>query len=492
MAKQPKNFIKLGLILLFLFWFFSPTTIFALDQRCWEKDKCTAPEVGGALYGPNDETITACGGKKNAGGKELGFCKPPYIAQTEIDFGGRTSFENIGVFIKYMFRYSVMAAGILSVIMIMFAGFEWVTSGGNSEKITGAKKKISGAIMGLLIASLSYALLSTINPYLVNLRLPQAWMINSQGMAPVYCRELKPNTTKVALAYKQSEKLSEGDKQKNEAKADYNQGVVATEAKCGDNYFVKDTGAQTCIGTLCGQGNVCSPVLLGSNESKYNCIKGQMILKYSVGSLWQELKSNWPLSESVQYDYLDDDVFDFYPVCTYGKDGKPKSGDKLIVGNKWENWDNNGSEIRQVVPITGAGSSFKSYIVVLGGFSFSEAHPSTHWNCPDGTNLAGWVMKSEIGQKMGWYWPNFTDGNLIVGYDGNSIKYGVWKQSLKPGETATNMVDVGDYIPYQKITQSQLSIQEIVLDTEVLKDIFTHTGSEPKPNQTGTNYQTEP
>ncbi len=275
MARQPKNFIKLGLVLLFLFWFFSPTIIFALDQRCWEKDKCTAPEVAGAFYGPNDETITACGGEKNASGEELGFCKPPYVANTEIDFGGRTSFENIGVFIKYMFRYSVMAAGILSVIMIMFAGFEWVTSGGNSEKISGAKKKISGAIMGLLIASFAYVLLGTINPYLVNLRLPQAWMVNSQGLAPVYCNELKPDTAKVAYAFGSEEKISNADKEKQfKALSNENYNIEALKGECNNEYFVKDAGGQTCSGTYCGSdAKVC---VFKESGVGYQCIDGNI------------------------------------------------------------------------------------------------------------------------------------------------------------------------------------------------------------------------
>lgn len=306
MARQPKNFIKISLVLLFLFWFFSPTIIFALDQRCWEKDKCIAPEIGGSFYGPNDETITACGGEKNAGGKELGFCKPPYVANTEIDFGGRTSFENIGVFIKYMFRYSVMAAGILSVIMIMFAGFEWVTSGGNSEKISGAKKKISGAIMGLLIASLSYALLSTINPYLVNLRLPQAWMINTQGLAPTYCNTFDDNQ-KVAHYAFQGTEGSETDKLKKEAGINYDvAGIEPSKTVCGNKYFVAATGGQTCWGLKCtNPKGVCVDFLSQDPKKPYNCGPWMMGGKITRSALLD-------VSESIV------DTVTLYAVCGNG------------------------------------------------------------------------------------------------------------------------------------------------------------------------------
>lgn len=48
--------------------------------------------------------------------------------------------------------------GIVSVIMLIFGGFRYVISAGDSKKITDAKNTILYAIIGLIIALLSYAI----------------------------------------------------------------------------------------------------------------------------------------------------------------------------------------------------------------------------------------------------------------------------------------------------------------------------------------------
>ncbi|KKQ27809.1 MAG: hypothetical protein US42_C0005G0034 [Candidatus Magasanikbacteria bacterium GW2011_GWC2_37_14] len=233
---------------------YAPTVSFkGLDQRCWVKEKCI--EAEGAAYGANTETITACGGEKNAVGEELVFCKPPYVAQTEVTFGNTNTFANMGEFIKYMFRYAIIVAGVVAVIMVIFAGIQWTISGGNAEKISSARKKIGGAMMGLFLIIMSYSILSFINPYLVNLRLPQAWMINTQGLAPVYCDFLSSSTT-VATAYPYGTKKTILEKQQMSTSVTYN--VNSQVATCGTEYFVKDTGGQTCSGNACPSGQLCS------------------------------------------------------------------------------------------------------------------------------------------------------------------------------------------------------------------------------------------
>lgn len=98
----------------------------------------------------------------------LNFSQEPKVVEE-----GGTTYLYIPYFGEYMaaiYKYAVIVAGILSVVIIMFGGFTWLTSGGSPEKITEAKKYIVGAITGLIIASGSYALLYTINPNLVQFK----------------------------------------------------------------------------------------------------------------------------------------------------------------------------------------------------------------------------------------------------------------------------------------------------------------------------------
>jgi len=50
------------------------------------------------------------------------------------------------------------AIGIVSVIMLIIGGFKYVVSGGQKESVTNAKNTILYAIVGLLIAIFSYAI----------------------------------------------------------------------------------------------------------------------------------------------------------------------------------------------------------------------------------------------------------------------------------------------------------------------------------------------
>lgn len=48
--------------------------------------------------------------------------------------------------------------GIITVVLIIWAGFRWLTSAGNGDQIEDAKKTITAAVIGLLIILMAYAL----------------------------------------------------------------------------------------------------------------------------------------------------------------------------------------------------------------------------------------------------------------------------------------------------------------------------------------------
>ncbi len=257
MPKVYKNLLVFSIIL-FCFGIFMPLSVDAVvDQRCWQKDACETMDPDthfkGVFFGPTPETIAACGMDKDASGKAIGFCKVTGDAVTQVGFGmdggsGKRTFTHIGNFIQWMYRYGIMAAAILAMVMIVVSGLSWILSAGSPEKITQAKKRIGNALMGLFVAVMSYFILNTVNPYLVNLRLPQVWKLNTIGLVPAFCDEIKDG-----------KKLSETPT-----------GVFDIEPKdavCGKDYFVEGTGGDlTCMGSYCKDGNVCIPFDVVKNE----------------------------------------------------------------------------------------------------------------------------------------------------------------------------------------------------------------------------------
>lgn len=50
--------------------------------------------------------------------------------------------------------------GILAVIIVLYAGFRWMTSGGSEDQISSAKKTLVAGLIGLVIILFAFALAS--------------------------------------------------------------------------------------------------------------------------------------------------------------------------------------------------------------------------------------------------------------------------------------------------------------------------------------------
>lgn len=280
---MKKYFFFFSLVFIFSILFPFPTQ--AIDQRCWKKSDCVAqrsktytlmdqkPEDG---FVHNAETIQACGANTTVDGKtqELGFCLPVGTTETKISFGGTKKFSDIADFIRYMYRYGIMVAGVISVIMIIIAGFQWTISGGNPSNIQAAQKRIQGAIIGLTLALLSYSILNFVNPNLVNFRLPQIWLINTLNLSPAFCDSDELKDTKLALLSESTSKnlpLSSTEVDKRFKMATFT--IPPSEAKCGNSYFLEGAGGLSCAGVSCGfsTGQVCD---LSISECRPGVIAG--------------------------------------------------------------------------------------------------------------------------------------------------------------------------------------------------------------------------
>jgi len=76
----------------------------------------------------------------------------------------KTPMNLISVLIWWAFRL----AGILAFIMIVFAGFQYLTSGGNTAQQKDAQERIMNAIIGLILLFAFYIILYTINPNILS------------------------------------------------------------------------------------------------------------------------------------------------------------------------------------------------------------------------------------------------------------------------------------------------------------------------------------
>ena len=75
---------------------------------------------------------------------------------------------DIRITIARIIRVAMSLLGIISVVIVLFGGFIWMTAGGNDEKIGEAKKWIFGGVIGLAIILSAFAISSFVINSLVN------------------------------------------------------------------------------------------------------------------------------------------------------------------------------------------------------------------------------------------------------------------------------------------------------------------------------------
>jgi len=79
---------------------------------------------------------------------------------------------DIGQYIFAIYNISIGLAAILAVIMIMAGGVLWLLAGGSPERVNNAKSYIFTSLIGLILVLSSYLLLQTLNPRLIELKMP--------------------------------------------------------------------------------------------------------------------------------------------------------------------------------------------------------------------------------------------------------------------------------------------------------------------------------
>jgi hypothetical protein len=65
--------------------------------------------------------------------------------------------------------------GVVFIGIILFAGFQWMTSGGSEDKIKKAKSNLLHAVIGLTIIFLAYAITWFVADVLIKATTPGYW-----------------------------------------------------------------------------------------------------------------------------------------------------------------------------------------------------------------------------------------------------------------------------------------------------------------------------
>ncbi len=88
------------------------------------------------------------------------------------EFGGITPSigMNFSEFAIWLYYGIITIATAAAFGIIVWGGIEYITSAGNESKMTSGREKIQAAVIGLVIILVSYLVLETINPQLLEMK----------------------------------------------------------------------------------------------------------------------------------------------------------------------------------------------------------------------------------------------------------------------------------------------------------------------------------
>lgn len=86
----------------------------------------------------------------------------PAMLNLEVPIFTYTQVTSLAEYIKTIYKYALYVLVPIAIIIIIWAGIQWIVAGGNLAKIKQAKKYITAALTGLFIGLLSYVILSLV------------------------------------------------------------------------------------------------------------------------------------------------------------------------------------------------------------------------------------------------------------------------------------------------------------------------------------------
>ncbi len=94
----------------------------------------------------------------------------PIPLATQVEGYSNGKVADLANYIGVVYQFLISIIGLVAATMMIIGGFQYLTSAGDSSKIGAAKKRITDAMIGLVLALGAYALLNTINPQLLQFK----------------------------------------------------------------------------------------------------------------------------------------------------------------------------------------------------------------------------------------------------------------------------------------------------------------------------------
>ena len=213
-----------------------------VDNFCYTAGECG--EAGGSF-----EPGFGCPFK---GDQKQGYCLAPDVEyEMQKPLFGVTKISGLRNLIKILFNGSIGVLIITSAVFFIWGAFKYLVSA-VATSIKKSKEIMVDSLVGLALGLGAFAILSNINPNLLNLTKQKVYMINRVSFYDVvYCKDLINQDAKLMYAGTPKAPLSYTAQLEKDG---FNKSI--DDAECGKEYFIE--GADTmavCMGTGCEGGD---------------------------------------------------------------------------------------------------------------------------------------------------------------------------------------------------------------------------------------------
>ena len=86
----------------------------------------------------------------------------PYAANAQVKLTNPLGEVDVRLLIGRVIQGALAVSGSIALLMFLYGGIMWLTSGGNEERITKGKKVLIWAVFGIIIITSAYVLTNTL------------------------------------------------------------------------------------------------------------------------------------------------------------------------------------------------------------------------------------------------------------------------------------------------------------------------------------------
>lgn len=149
---------KLILLILLSLFLIIPSQTFAVGygDPCKESSECPHDSICRPV---SDKTKSLCSESLEIP-KVFGKIEPPQAIK---DFG--VGSIGLGTFFNNLITLIYIVSTIAFMFMILISAFEWITSGGEKEKVAQAQKRIVNAVIGIALLAVSFAIINLVGKF---------------------------------------------------------------------------------------------------------------------------------------------------------------------------------------------------------------------------------------------------------------------------------------------------------------------------------------